>query len=162
MLSKLYWINSELATMSRPNGHEDLGLEAKHWVKLHVSTVVSLLMREEAKELGLENEEKLCKQHGIDFINFPIKDRHTPESYLQTKSLIDRLTLKVESKEKVLIHCRGGIGRASIIAGAILVKQGHAAQTTLKLISEKRGLGVPDTEEQARWLADFEEKIKHP
>ena len=160
MVSKLYWVTPETATMPRPNGYDLLEQEIKNWHGLQINTAVSLLTTGEARELGLEQEGELCRQHGIGFIHFPIKDRQTPESHLKTKTLIDCLVSKANNKEKIVIHCRGGIGRASIIVGALLVRLGLTAPATLQLIAQARGLRVPDTEEQARWLADFEEKVK--
>ncbi|TXH69619.1 MAG: hypothetical protein E6Q83_09380 [Thiothrix sp.] len=51
-----------------------------------------------------------------------------------------------------MIHCRAGIGRTSLIAGAVLILLGLKPEAALKHLSQARGVQVPDTEEQAQWL----------
>jgi protein-tyrosine phosphatase len=160
MHTKLYFINTQLAISPKPRGGEDLAEEVLHWKKEGISLVISLLTKAECKELDLEGEQKECENIGIDFINFPILDRQVPESYLEYNKLIDKILERLSKEQKVLVHCRGGIGRASLVAGGVLIKQGFSAKTAIETISKSRTLKVPDTEEQEIWLGEFWEKIK--
>jgi len=45
-----------------------------------------------------------------------------------------------------------GIGRATIIAGYLLLKSGYNTEEVIVHISKIRGLRVPDTDEQITWL----------
>jgi len=42
-----------------------------------------------------------------------------------------------------------------MIVGGVLVAAGEDLGTALKAIEESRGLAVPETEEQFKWLRDF-------
>jgi protein-tyrosine phosphatase len=52
----------------------------------------------------------------------------------------------------VAIHCRGGIGRSSLMAAAVLVQLGAAPEQAWDTVSVARGMPVPETEEQRAWL----------
>lgn len=160
MLTKLYFIDKQLVICSKPSGGEDLAKEVAHWASMCINVVVCLLPKAEIKELDLENEQKECEKQGIDFVHFPIQDRQVPESYLEYKKLIDSLLERLAKEQKAIIHCRGGIGRASLVAGGVLIKQGFSAKTAIEAISKARTLKVPDTEAQERWLGEMEYKLK--
>ncbi|MFT4110031.1 hypothetical protein, partial [Propionicimonas sp.] len=52
----------------------------------------------------------------------------------------------------VAIHCRAGIGRSSVLAAAVLQLEGVPADEAWNLISHARGLPVPDTDAQRRFV----------
>jgi protein-tyrosine phosphatase len=83
--------------------------------------IVSLLDRNEIYELGLENEPELCLKHDIEFIHFPIIDRTVPKQDVVFRDFITRLKGKISSGTSIVIHCRMGIGRASIIASCLML-----------------------------------------
>lgn len=62
------------------------------------------------------------------------------------------LTSKIDNNHSVVIHCRMGIGRSSIIAASVLLKYKLKAQDIIETICSIRGLKVPDTDEQLLWL----------
>jgi protein-tyrosine phosphatase len=70
-------------------------------------------------------------------------------------ALSQRLADEVRAGRFVVTHCRAGIGRSSMLAGATLVRLGVPAPEAWKLIRAARGLPVPDNGEQERWLYDF-------
>jgi len=51
-----------------------------------------------------------------------------------------------------VVHCRAGIGRTGMVTAGILLHDGMAPEEAFELISEKRGITVPDTEEQRQWV----------
>jgi len=61
----------------------------------------------------------------------------------------------LDSGRNVAVHCRQGIGRSAVIVGAVLVAAGEAPQSAFRTIHESRGVEVPETDEQRRWLTDF-------
>lgn len=160
MLTKIYWIEkfdngAALGIMARPRGNDWLEDEIKGLKFNKIQTIVSLLEREEISELGLNQEENFCKHYQIDYINFPIKDRGLPADQNKVKILILQLRQKIQQGEKVVIHCRMGIGRSSIIAGAILLNDNVNADEVINKICKEREMQVPDTEEQRDWLRSF-------
>jgi protein-tyrosine phosphatase len=58
--------------------------------------------------------------------------------------------------KNLVIHCRAGIGRSSLIAAGVLITLGSDASVALAEIGRARGLRVPDTAEQDEWIKTFE------
>jgi protein-tyrosine phosphatase len=157
MYTKIYWIHqfdnsARLGIMARPRGDEWLEDEIVNLKKQSVGLLVSLLEKDEIFELGLQQQETICKTNGIEFINFPIVDRGIPKTSDKTDWLINYLTGKIKSGFSVVIHCRMGIGRSSIIAASVLLQAGLKADEIIADICKIRGLKVPDTDEQLSWF----------
>ncbi len=160
MKTRIFWIEENLGIMSRPLGSDDLQEEIIHWKKLGIDTIVSFLTDEENEELDLEYERMDCRREGFEFIKFPIEDGDVPDSYLKTKELVISLAEKIRENQKVLLHSRGGIGRTSMIAASILVKNGLRIKDAFEVITKIRGIKVPDTEAQKTWVEEFVLKMK--
>jgi len=156
MPSDIYWIDhshtSRLAIMARPRAGDWLDDEVTHWRVEGVGLVVSLLEPDETRELGLAGEADACCAQGIDFLNFPIPDRGVPEDRRQAEALALRLA---EMDRPVAIHCRAGIGRSALVAALTLIQRGLSADDAFARIGAARGLPVPDTDAQRRWVEDF-------
>ena len=151
MLAEIYWITDYLATMPRPRGNDWLEDEIISYKKSGVDIVVSLLEQDEIYELEIEK--------GIIFLNYPIGDRQTPKSFTETLEFVRKLQNFITQGKKVAIHCRQGIGRASLIAVSVLVLQGYLVENAFEKIIEFRGCQVPDTQEQIDWVKSFAQKI---
>jgi len=98
--------------------------------------LVSLLEKSEVLELGLQNEEEFCKKWEVEFINFPIEDRNTLKNEEEFIKLAKELAFRINKNEKVVIHCRMGIGRASILAAAIMINLGFDSKDIFDVISK--------------------------
>ena len=114
--------------------------------------VVSLLERAEAEQLELCDEGRYCETAGIVFCSFPIPDRGVPGDRSTLDELLVNLEQNLRDGKCVLIHCRQGIGRAGLIASALLVRSGMTLDEAVKTVAEGRGAEVPETEEQRLWL----------
>jgi protein-tyrosine phosphatase len=142
--------------MPRPRGDDWLEEEIIKLKTQDIGIWVSLLEHHEINELGLKDQHTLCSKHQLEYINFPIVDRSIPEKGNKIDSLIDKLFQKTQTGNSVVIHCRMGIGRSSIIAGCILLKAGFKTDQILQKITSARGLKVPDTDQQVKWLKERE------
>jgi protein-tyrosine phosphatase len=132
-----------------------LEYETAAWRTAGVDMVVSLLEDEETAQLVLEGEAAAAAASGMDFRAFPIPDRGVPASRESVAELADDIVDALETGRNVAVHCRQGIGRSGIIVGGVLVAAGEDVPTALRTIKESRGLDVPETEEQRRWLWEF-------
>jgi protein-tyrosine phosphatase len=167
MLVKIYWIETftnaaRLGIMARPRGNDWLNDEIASLKKQNVNHLVSLLESTEIEELGLRQEKNICASYGIAFSNFPIPDRSVPNDDGKINAFINLMSSKIEEGCSVVIHCRMGIGRSSIIAGSILLEKGNQlnVKEIIDRISTVRGLKVPDTEDQILWLKKREQRKK--
>ncbi len=152
----MYWIlgleNGRLTTMPKPDGGELLLPTLQSWKDAGVDVVVSLLTKAEIETAVLQQEESLCQQSGLQFINFPITDYGVPENLEATLSMITQLEQLVSKGKNIAVHCWGGIGRSTTIVAATLIKLGFEADTVFDVIGKARGHQVPDTKEQKQWV----------
>ena len=166
MISNIYWINEKkigeklLGTMARPRGNDWLDDEIK-WLKIRkIDYLICLLEDSELTKLGLNREKELCKKWKIQFVNLPIEDVNIPKASGKFIKLVEDLAKEIRQEKKVVIHCRMGIGRSSILAGAIMIKLGFEGKEVFEIISKYRKLEVPDTEEQRNWILQIENELK--
>ncbi|WP_110721406.1 protein-tyrosine phosphatase family protein [Thiolinea disciformis] len=152
-------IKGKLSLMARPLGEEHLEEYIQGLQQLNITTVVSLLESQEQYELGLRQQPVYCANYDLTYIHFPIPDRGLP-STPKALELAKQLWQRIDEGEHVVIHCRAGIGRTGIIAGAVLVASGIKPPQALQLISEARGVKVPDTDEQEAWLLNLPNYLK--
>jgi protein-tyrosine phosphatase len=147
-----------LFTMARPQGGGWLDDEMEHLYQQGVNVVVSLLPLEEAFSLELDQEEFHCVLQGMRFLNFPITDMSVPDDVGEAEAFARSLGAQLLDGNGIAIHCRGGIGRASMMAAATLVAIGWWPDDAFRRISEKRGLTVPETQAQYNWVEDFHKR----
>lgn len=164
--TKIYWIEygsigpKQLGMMARPRGEDWLEDEIRGLQMRGINAVVSLLEHSETEELGLSDEEAWCHRVGIEYINFPIEDNNVPRKDESFLGLLHTLLQKIHKGEKVAIHCRMGIGRASLVVAGMLLREGLSADEAFSLISREREVEVPDTEEQVEWMEKMEHWLK--
>lgn len=157
MHSKVYWLHqtsnqARIGIMARPRGEEWLQGEIAILAKQGIGVMVSLLESHEIRELGLSRQPDLCAQYDIQFINYPIPDRNIPAHSGKVRDLVTSLQQSLSNGKTIVIHCRMGIGRSSIIAGCLLLHLGLPFNNLIEHVSKARRLKVPDTEEQVNWL----------
>jgi protein-tyrosine phosphatase len=159
-----FWIESfedgDLATMRCPIGLLYLRDSISELKNMGVNIVVSLLTDFETKAMGLEEEKDICEEVGIEFISLPINDRTVPDDFSAVHTLAATLLQELREETSIVIHCRLGIGRSSLIAGAIMVVAGWEATDAYNAISMSRDIRVPDTPEQDQWLYRFSKYIQ--
>lgn len=160
--SGICWIEHpaghRIGITARPRSGDWLEDEIARWRADGVDHVFSLLEREEVADLELNDEEALCQQYNIGFHSYPIRDRGVPSSHENAFSIAEQILAFGRAGQGVAIHCRAGIGRAALMAGAALVLAGLTAADALARVAEARRLDVPDTDEQRAWLDTFGER----
>ncbi|MHC5006055.1 MAG: dual specificity protein phosphatase family protein [Planctomycetota bacterium] len=161
-----FWIRNaplgRLATSPQPVPHEGLREDLAAWKDQGADIVVSLLGDGEQVINGLADEEDLCRDLGLEFHRFPITDHGLPDSEDAFAALIERLHDESQRNRAIVVHCFAGIGRSTLVAAALLVRAGLTLPDALELISEARGITVPDTSAQHRWLASLEARLRPP
>ena len=158
MSRDLFWIPSNgpgrLAIALRPRGGDWLDDEARAWRRAGVDVVVSLLKADEEQQLNLAGERDAAERNGIQFTSFPVVDRGVPSSIEATVSLLRSITNALENGKNVAVHCRQGIGRSGLIAAAARMSAGSTPYAAIDAVTTARGLNVPETPEQVRWLQE--------
>lgn len=166
MNSKLYWIKGPwpgtLAISARPRGGDWLEDEVSGWRSAGIDLVVSLLTPQENQELELWGESNLARARGLLFISLPTEDRGVPPCWDEASLAVAKIEEMLRQGRNVAVHCRQGIGRSGMIAAAVLVKDGSVPDDSLELVSDARGLPLPETAEQREWVRKFSQREAPP
>ena len=141
----------KLSTMARPRGGEWLRDEMAALHEAGAEILVSMLAPSEAQELGLAGEAEAAEAAGISFTALPVPDRGTP-AVAAFCALARRLADELGSGKHIVVHCRMGIGRSSMLAVAVLMARGSREDEAWVAVGKARGLDVPDTPQQKRWV----------
>lgn len=133
---------------------EDEFIGIREW---GIDRIVSLLERHEEIELGLKEERSIATNFDMEFLSYPIPDRGLPESVDEYLRFSKRLYSDLAGGVNTVIHCRAGIGRTGLVAAGVLLYCGFEPTEALNHISDKRGVKVPDTQEQIDWIVKCHE-----
>ena len=159
MNADVFWIpgpwRGRLAIAPRPRGGDWLDDEASAWRRAGIDVVVSLLEDQEAAELDLDDERQAAENQAISFISFPIPDRGVPASPEAAISVIGAIVAQLDAGKNVAVHCRQGIGRSGLVASGVLISSGIKAHEAVQIVSSARGISVPETTEQRRWIEEL-------
>lgn len=164
MECKVFWLEQpthpRLGIMPCPLGGDWLENEVASLKRQGTDVLVSMLTDEEAQELDLQDEPDSCARHAIEFVSFPVPDREVPAHYDKFVSFVKLLLNRLAEGRRIAIHCFAGIGRSGLAASCLLVAQGMSPDEAIRVLSSARGFSIPDTDEQANWIADFAERYR--
>lgn len=124
--------------------------------------VVTLVEDHELEALQVQGLGEAVRDRHMDWLHLPIRDYGVPDREFEQAwdsigpGLLDRLLCGFD----VLVHCKGGLGRAGTIASRLMVELGHAPQAAIDAVRAVRP-GAIETAEQERYihtLAPFAEQ----
>ena len=117
------------------------------------TTVVTLIEPHEFDLLKVGHLGEQVKEFGMRWIHLPIPDVDIPDQRFEQEWIVagPEIHHRIQAGQKILIHCRGGLGRTGLVAGLILVERGYAPrQAILKVRSIRRG--AIETAAQERYV----------
>lgn len=125
--------------------------------KYKVDTLISLVEDFELEELKITNLVEVCLDNGLDIIRFPIPDGSVPELDEDFEDLTMEIRARLEAGETVVIHCKGGLGRAGTLASCIVLEASDVEiepDEAIRLVLEARP-GAVENELQEAFIEDF-------
>lgn len=160
MYPEIYMIeDAEIGIMPRPRGGDWLADEMAALREAGVDVLVSMLTEQEAARLGLEGEAEAAENAGMTFLSLPVVDHTTPADAPETYQTLQHIADLNAAGQTVVCHCFAGIGRSATIAACVLVLRGYSATQAMDMLSEVRGLAVPETLDQEDWVRAFANKF---
>jgi ADP-ribosyl-[dinitrogen reductase] hydrolase len=118
--------------------------------------VVSLIETHEFEFLGVTDLPDVVEEQGMRWIHLPIVDISVPNQRFENRWAINGADLRqvVRSGGRVLLHCRGGLGRAGTIAARLLVEFGMEPDKAIRAVRHARS-GAIETSEQERHVLAY-------
>ena len=99
--------------------------------------LVSMLTSDETDELDLQGEMEAATAAGLVFLTCPTLDRGIPETQ-RFRDLLAELQEVLAAGHNVVVHCRMGIGRSSLVEAALLVGEGMTVPDAFAAVATAR------------------------
>ncbi len=131
----------------------DLALDLAVVVAWKAAAVVTLIEDFEFEMLGVPALGSMVLERGIEWHHLPIVDVRPPDARFEAKWTASgpRLLQLLRSGSRVLVHCRGGLGRAGTVSGRLLVELGVPPAEAIRLVRRVR-VGAIETAAQERYV----------
>jgi len=143
-----------LALSPHPAGGDALLPELQQLTSLGYGHVASLLEPDEAAQLLLADEAQTCALKGLRFHHLPVRDGSIPgfERYV---AFLESLAEALSDGRGLLVHCRHGIGRSSLVAIGLLLRSGMSYAEAVRMVADARGAVLPATPAQGKLLGAY-------
>ena len=117
------------------------------------TAVVTLIEEHEFEMLGVKGLPAAIRDAGMEWHHLPVTDVSTPDERFARAwpHAWPRLQARLGAGERVLVHCRGGLGRAGTVAALMLVECGESPAIAIKRVRTARP-GAIETAGQERWV----------
>jgi protein-tyrosine phosphatase len=117
------------------------------------AAVITLIEDHEFAELSVEGLGEGVRTLGMQWHHLPIPDMSVPDNtwerrWQETAPAIHRL---LSEGGKVVVHCKGGLGRAGTVAARLLIERGHTADDAMVKVRAARP-GAIENATQERYL----------
>lgn len=132
----------------------DMDLDAiKTWGS---AIVVTLIEPHELSTLKVEELGAGVTKRQMEWFHLPIRDFHIPSAGFEKNwaSAGRELRVRLRRGEKILVHCKGGLGRAGTIAARMLIDLGVDNETAMARVrlARKDAIETPEQERYVRRL----------
>lgn len=118
----------------------DLGLDLVRIQKWGAVAVVSLMEAFELAEYQAERIGAAVEALGMEWHHLPIVDVDVPREPFETVWVRSGPTLRdhLTARRRILLHCRGGLGRTGTVAARMLAELGMPAQDAIAAVRAAR------------------------
>ena len=124
------------------------------------SAVVTLMEEHELEQLQVANLGAATSALGMEWLHLSIRDVDIPDDVfeLQWVYAARELMRRLARGEKILLHCRGGLGRTGLVAACLLIESGvQPADALAKVRTARRG--AVETRAQEEYVLNFKRTI---
>lgn len=117
---------------------------------------LTLIEQHELESLQVAGLGEAFKNAGIEWAHLPIRDLHVPDEGFHAIWLLHRAAAVqiLRAGGKVLVHCRGGLGRAGTVACMLLIELGASPPEALARVRNARP-GAVETQVQEHYVHTY-------
>jgi ADP-ribosyl-[dinitrogen reductase] hydrolase len=123
------------------------------------SVIVNLIEDHEMQALAVEHTAGQVPA-GIEYRRLPIPDYGVPSGAweLQWEALAPDLRQRLQAGERLLVHCKGGLGRAGTVTARLLIEMGSNADDAIKAVRQARP-GAIETQAQKDYVRNIKSQL---
>ena len=127
--------------------HADI-LAIRNW---GASTVITLIEAHEFQLLGIEDLHTQVVSRGMHWVHLPIRDVDVPDERFGAVWPIASgdIHRRLDAGERLLIHCRGGLGRTGRLAALILTERGCDPRDAINRVRAARPNAIETAAQEA-------------
>jgi ADP-ribosyl-[dinitrogen reductase] hydrolase len=131
----------------------DLGIDLDAIRAWGATALITLITDEELALLGVERLGEEVMRRDMAWFHLPIVDVSIPDAAFERQwgGVADDLHARLQRGQNVLVHCRGGLGRAGTIAARLLIELGWAPADAISRIRKVRP-GAIQTPAQQKYV----------
>lgn len=118
------------------------------------NVIAPLIEDFEFEMLGMDGYHAEAEARGLLVSACPIVDGQVPGDPQQFSEFLDELMDKLLDGKNVVVHCRGGLGRAGLTAACLLVKAGMEPDEAIALVRRTRR-GAIENARQEDFVREF-------
>ncbi len=118
----------------------DLELDLQAIKAWGATTIISLMQEHEFAKLQVPDFGEKVAQAGFLWVHAPIRDMQVPDEQFERVWQAHEIDLfnRLQRGERLLIHCRGGLGRTGLLAARILVDFGEEPESAILQVRRAR------------------------
>lgn len=130
----------------------DLETDTKRLSREHRADTFLLLVEDhELDGARISNFAEVMAAHGVELVRFPIRDVDVTDDVAGLRTVLQEMRMRVEAGKRVVVACRGGLGRTGTIVGCMLRDVGLDANAAIAITRAARH-GTIETPEQERFV----------
>ncbi len=133
--------------------HRDLAADLDVIAAWNAAAVVTLIEDHELADLRITALGPEVRRRHMEWHHLPVRDVSAPDARFEAQWVVagEALRALLRAGKNVLVHCKGGLGRAGIIAARLLVELGQAPDVAITTLRTARP-GAIETEAQRAWV----------
>lgn len=134
----------------------DLNTDCDVIARWGACAVLTLIEAHEMTELQVERLPAALAERNIAWHHLPIPDQDVPDEHFLNawQTLSGELHASLAGGQRVLLHCKGGLGRTGLVAAMLCIEQGADAHGAMADIRAVRP-GAIETDEQEEFVLDW-------
>lgn len=133
----------------------DLVTDLKTLQTLGTDVLVCLLPDHELVHLGIPT---LITEASARFtvLRLPIADGGVPTDPVALQAVVDAISRERAAGKNVVVHCRGGLGRAGTVGGCVLKSLGLADDVVFEQLKRRHPDRCPENDDQRQFIRAFQ------
>ena len=144
------------STRSARVWNRDLDADLERIRRWGAEAVVTLMEQRELEELHVGHMGDAVPATGLLWFHLPIVDTQAPSDSFEDRWVESgpRIRAILADGGRVLVHCRGGLGRTGVVAARLLMEFGMTVEEAMLAVRKARSHAI-ETSAQERYLRDL-------